>query len=58
MANLALNHPRRSRFASPFQLTFEPILLAAHLLAQPNYGDNRGIPKIVANPMKNKSEKV
>jgi hypothetical protein len=40
MANLALNRPRRSRFASLLQLFFEPILLAAHLLAQPNYGDN------------------
>jgi hypothetical protein len=40
MANLALNCPRKSRFANPLQLCFEPILLAAHLLAQPNYGDN------------------
>jgi hypothetical protein len=40
MANLALNRPRRSRFASPLQFPFKPILLAAHLPAQPNYGDN------------------
>jgi hypothetical protein len=40
MANLALNRPRWSQFASPLQLSFEPILFAAHLLAQPNYGDN------------------
>jgi hypothetical protein len=40
MTNLALNRPLRSRFASPLQLSFEPILLAAHLLAQPNYGDS------------------
>jgi hypothetical protein len=40
MANPALNRPRRSRFASPLQLTLKPILLAAHLLAQLNYGDN------------------
>jgi hypothetical protein len=37
---LALNRPHRSRFASPLQLSFEPILLVALLLAQPNYGDN------------------
>jgi hypothetical protein len=43
MANLALNRPRRSRFASPLQLSFEPILIVAHLLAQPNYGDNNFI---------------
>jgi hypothetical protein len=40
MANLALNRPRRSRFANPLQLFFKPILLAFHLLVQPNYGDN------------------
>jgi hypothetical protein len=40
MANLALNCPHRSRFASVLQLSFEPILLAAHLLAQLNYDDN------------------
>jgi hypothetical protein len=40
MANLALNCPRRGRFASPLQLSFEPILLAAHLLTQLNYDDN------------------
>jgi hypothetical protein len=48
MANLAVNRPRRSRFASPLQLSFEPILLAAHLLAQPNYGDNKKILSLLA----------
>jgi hypothetical protein len=36
MANLTLNRPRKDRFASPLQLSFEP----AHLLPQPNYTDN------------------
>jgi hypothetical protein len=47
MANLALNRPRRSRFASPLKLRFEPILLATHLLAQLNYGDNRFITRVM-----------
>jgi hypothetical protein len=44
MANLASNRLRRSRFTSPLQLSSEPILLTAQLLAQPNYGDNTVAP--------------
>jgi hypothetical protein len=32
--------PRRSRFTSQSYSSFGPILFTAHLLVQPNYGDN------------------